>query len=986
MEENFALDALERFEKIWTNVECGIAVIDAETHKIIDVNPVVVRMFGKDKDEIVGHCCHKFMCPAEQGFCPITDQNQTVDRSERKFINANRDVIPIIKSVAKLQYKGRQVLLESFSDISGIKKAEQQLATAKAIETAQGTVTAIFESNPHMNVMFDSNFHAVECNPSAIQFMGFETKEELLAGFAERMSQSIPSLQSSGRPSRSMVEVLTAAAKNGYLKSVIELVVRGKKRIIDLEIKRIPYGDSFALLGYMMDLTDIREKEKALAQRTAELETTIDALETAQRTVELIFESNPHMNVMFDDNFKVLDCNPSAYKYMGFETKEEMLAGFTEKIITSIPFLQSNGQVSRSAAEVLSVAAKEGYLRSEIELIIRGQKRIIDMEIRRIPYGDSFALLGYMMDLTDLREWERELVRRDQLLHEAMEEARAANQTKSVFLANMSHEIRTPMNSIMGFAELALDKAITHQVKEYLGRIIDSTKWLLRIINDILDISKIESGKMELENVPFDLHGIFVRCQSVIYPNVTEKGLNLRVYAEPPIGKKLLGDPVKLYQVLMNLLSNAVKFTKAGTVKMSSAILSVDGNTATVYFEVQDSGIGMNEKQIERIFEPFMQADSSTTRKYGGTGLGLLITKNIVELMGGNLMVKSEPNVGSTFSFELTFETIDAPDDTPEYTEIDVIEKPHFYGLVLICEDNPMNQHVICEHLSRVGLRTLVAENGKIGVEMVQERLQKGEKPFDMIFMDIFMPVMDGVEAAEKITALDTGTPIVAMTANVMSSEMDHYKKCGMEDCVGKPFTTQELWCCLLKYLTPVSVSAVNKAEQTQDREELQKKLRLKFIKDNQNKYSEIAEAVAAGDITLAHRLVHTLKSNAGMIGQTKLQNVADWIELLLKGGTIPLAGQMTSLKTEFLSVIEELKPLLDDPANPMTTESLNSEQTLALFEKLEVMLENINPECIDLLKEILAVPGTEELARQIENYDFESATRTLAELTKGWR
>jgi len=572
-----------------------------------------------------------------------------------------------------------------------------------------------------------------------------------------------------------------------------------------------------------------------------------------------------------------------------------------------------------------------------------------------------------------------------QELAAAFDNAKAANQAKSAFLATMSHEIRTPMNSIMGFAELALDKVISPQVKDYLGRITDSTSWLLRILNDILDISKIESGKLELENVPFDLHSIFMRCQSVIHPSVTEKGLDLHVYAEPPIGKRLLGDPVRLYQALMNLLSNAVKFTSTGSVKMSSAITNTDDSTVSVYFEVKDSGIGMTAEQLNRVFEPFMQADSSTTRNYGGTGLGLPITKNIVELMGGDLVVESTLGSGSKFSFELTFSSIEVPGDTPDYTEINVIEKPHFDGLILVCEDNPMNQRVICEHLERVGLVSVIAENGKTGVEMVAERIRKGQPPFDMIFMDIFMPVMDGVEATEKIAAFRTNTPIVAMTANVMTGELDNYRKSGMIDCVGKPFTTQELWRCLLKHLTPVSFSIVEEADQARDNEELQKKLRVKFVRDNQTKYKEVSEAIDAKDITLAHRLAHTLKGTAGMIGMVALQNAAAEVEALLKDGAIPSAELMCSLEVELKTVLEKLRPLFFESTKCIDPADANSEQIRVLFSKLELMLENINPECVSLLDEIRAIAGAEELARQIEDYDFDSAARTLSEIKKNW-
>jgi len=579
-----------------------------------------------------------------------------------------------------------------------------------------------------------------------------------------------------------------------------------------------------------------------------------------------------------------------------------------------------------------------------------------------------------------------------------------------VFLANMSHEIRTPMNSIMGFAELAFDKAASPVVKEYLSKITDSAKWLLRIINDILDISKIESGKIELEKVPFDLHSIFSRCKSVIHPVIADKGLDLRVNAEQPVGRKLLGDPVRLYQALMNLLSNAVKFTSSGTIRISSAIKGSDETTVTVYFEVKDSGIGMTPGQIGKVFEPFMQADTSTTRNYGGTGLGLAITKNIIELMGGKLVVESEYGVGSTFSFELTFDTVDSPDDEPEHGEITTIEQPCFDGLILVCEDNLMNQQVICAHLARVGLQSEIAENGIQCVEMVRERLEQGQQPYDMILMDIYMPVMDGVEAATKISALCLPTPIIAMTANVMTGELDNYRKAGMLDCVGKPFTTQELWRCLLKYLKPVSLSAIDESQRSRDDDGLQTKLRERFYKENQSGFAKIAGAVSAGDMPLAHRLTHTLKGNAGQIGMFSLQRAAADVESKLKAGNLPEQSQMETLGAELDAVIKELgtsndaeesqnetfqqagtvvHERTDFPGSTLRTDSkmhTDSRRTAkALLEKLEPMIENINPECVNLLDEIRAFPEMEELARQIDDYDFEAASRELAGLKKDW-
>jgi PAS domain S-box-containing protein len=577
-------------------------------------------------------------------------------------------------------------------------------------------------------------------------------------------------------------------------------------------------------------------------------------------------------------------------------------------------------------------------------------------------------------------------VMRDEMEHEVAV-AEAASQTKSTFVATMSHEIRTPMNSIIGFAELALDANIPAKTREYLNNISDSAKWLLYIVNDILDISKIESGKIELESIPFDLHDVLMYCQSVITPKIEEKGIALYCYAEPSVGKKPLGDPVRLRQVLMNLLTNAVKFTKSGTVKFLASIVTVCEDNVTINFEIKDSGIGMTAEQIERIFEPFMQADGSVTRRYGGTGLGLTITKGIIELMGGTLSVESAPGIGSKFSFELTFDLVDEADDSLSHlpTLYD-IEKPRFSGVVLVCEDNSLNQQVICDHLTRVGLTTVVAYNGKEGVDIVKQRIKNGEQQFDIIFMDIHMPVMDGLEAAARIAKTGVTTPIIALTANIMSNDVELYKVSGMSDYIGKPFTSQELWRCLVKYLTAVSYSVTDENQLLAEDEKLLKQLRIDFVKSNQNTYEQLIKAIDAGDIKLAHRTAHTLKSNAGQIGMTQLQNAAKAVELSLADGRdLSNKKQLGELESVLKLVLQELAPVLDDEDSKEIIMTADVKKIRRIIKELEPLLDNRKPECVNMLDEVRTIPGSDELVEHIENYKFKQAIFELSNLKKEW-
>ena len=833
---------------------------------------------------------------------------------------------------------------------------------------AEKQTRLVLDAAPLGCFLMGDNFRIIDCNYELLQMFDVPYKKTLIDDFL----LFSPELQPDGQISRiKAADYLNKAHKLGHVTfEWMHQNYNGEPIPTEVTLTQIKHDNKSRLVSYIRDL---REYKKMMKETNE-----------ASERIRLMLDSNPMICILRDEKNNIIDCNQAALDIFGVANKADLIRDYYKLY----PEFQPDGSRSVDKVNELIHDLFGKCVKSNFEWMFRtfsGEPLPVESTFIQIQWEGIPCILSYSRDLREVKAKEqqmRESAERERTAILQKEAAQVASKAKGQFLANMSHEIRTPMNSIIGFSELAIEESMSPKSKEYLSRIMDNSKWLLQIINDILDISKIESGNMGLENIPFDLHELLVACKSIILPKAIEKNIELYSYAESSIRKKLCGDPTRLRQVLLNLLTNAVKFTQSGRVSFFTGVEKVTEDAVTLRFEVKDSGIGMTPEQISKVFEPFMQADISTTRKYGGTGLGLSITKNILELMGSRLEIESVPGAGTTVSFTVTINMVGETDDTLEIENIvGELDKPLFKGEVLVCEDNKMNQQVIIEHLARVGLTADIAENGLKGVEKVRRRIEKGEKPYDLIFMDIHMPVMDGIDATPKIIGLGSGSPIVAMTANIMTEDRELYKTLGMNDYVGKPFTSQELWRCLLKYLKPVSFMVGES-----DDEKLQNQLKAEFVRSNQNRFDEITFSIETGDITLAHRLAHSLKSNAGLIGRTDLQKAAADVESALKDGNNMLTeAHINLLRNELSKVLYDLKPYLKETANPVQPETssrpIDGVMVLELFEKLEPLLSSGSPESLKLVEDLRGIPGSDELIEQIEDFYFGSAVKTLAEL-----
>jgi signal transduction histidine kinase/FixJ family two-component response regulator/HPt (histidine-containing phosphotransfer) domain-containing protein len=516
-------------------------------------------------------------------------------------------------------------------------------------------------------------------------------------------------------------------------------------------------------------------------------------------------------------------------------------------------------------------------------------------------------------------------------------EADAANRAKSDFLANMSHEVRTPMNGIIATNQLLLETSLTEEQAKYSTIINSSAKGLLTVLNDILDFSKIEAGKLDFEAISFDLRQLL--SETVIAMKLHAEQKNLLLNSDiPEKVNHIVGDPVRLRQILTNLLNNAIKFTTVGGVDLVVEIVEESGTELTIRFTVKDSGIGIPEKSLKSLFEPFTQADFSTTRRYGGTGLGLSISRKLIEMMNGEMQVESVVGAGTSFWVTIPFAKANLRDRAEKQEQegdnsyVNQRQKQH---KILLVEDNETNQIVAMSILKKLGFQTDLAVNGQAALTRVKKN------QYDLILMDCQMPVLDGYDATQQIREFEkeqniTPLPIVAMTANVMKGDRERSLASGMNDHISKPIDISKFSHVIFKWLglseqdsrqtfprknraeqPPVDTTGMAHIDITAGLErhggnfDLYLKSAGNFIKSYTEAATTIQQYVSSGNAAEAGHLAHTMKSIAGLIGADELMIILQDIEKVLKGHNTDIGKLLDVLQRQVKGVTFELTALL---------------------------------------------------------------------------
>lgn len=636
----------------------------------------------------------------------------------------------------------------------------------------------------------------------------------------------------------------------------------------------------------------------------------------------------------------------------------------------------------------------------------------------RYNSNGEIEIVGASRNIEERKQAENDII-------EAKKKAEASSIAKSEFLANMSHEIRTPMNAIIGFTGLVSKTDMTLKQKNYISKVESSAKSLLGIIDDILDFSKIDAGELEMEAMDFCLEDVVDNILSGISVKAAEKDIELLFNIAQDVPVDLIGDSMRLGQVLNNFVNNAVKFTEKGHVLIKLELVNKDSEKCRIKFTVNDTGIGMTKEYMSKLFLAFSQEDSSITRKFGGTGLGLTISKHLVEMMNGEIFVESEFGVGSSFVFvaEFLIQPVKKNSIETKREKIESLKDSEFFeginGIrVLLVEDSIFNQEIARELLSSAGAFVDIVNNGKKAVEAVSK------ENYDMVLMDIQMPIMGGYEATKLIRNDEKNKelPIIAMTANSMQGAKEECKASGMNDYVSKPVDPDNLFAVMRKWINPVvgrqnnesekrnNIAIENKTNMDFPRKlhginvesglkrlngnaKLYKELLIAFAKEYASFDQELRSSIEKNEKDIVLSLLHKLKGIAGNISAYEIQNCAEKLEnVVLKDDKEKIYNLVIMLSMalhSFGMVVKEISKTKETVV-PNSEKELNIKEIQKKLQELELYIWEDNVDAKKALEELkkyiygsIFSEEMQALSESISNFDFEAAKEPLQKIAK---
>lgn len=922
------LFAEERLRLMLETLSDGVFGVSCEG-KITFVNFAACKILGYSSTQLIGRDCHSTIQHSREDgtVYPVAESSIyaacTTGKEARLdtevFWHSDGHAIAVQYTAASIAKQGEIIgAVISFSDITDRKLVEVRLRASE--QRAQ----LLLDAAPDCIVISDDQRNIIMVNRKAEQMFGYGRAELI----GQKVEMLMPERFRQGHVGKagSHMEKGRAGGKSGL--ELLGITKSGREFSIEISLVPIQIDGKIVMSSGIRDISERKQAEMDLRLAKESAELSLQQLNESTRHLGVLsraIEQSPTVHIITDVRGVIQYVNPKFYELTGYRADEVL--GKTPNI------LNSGTHPKAFYAELWGTIASGREWRGEM----CNKKKDGSLYWEYTCISPVLNEAGEITQFVATKEDITEKKATAWLLLSARDDADAANRAKGEFLANMSHEIRTPLNAIIGMAYLAMKTEIDDKARDYLGKIHFSGKHLLKIVNDILDMSKIEAGRFEIEKVAFRTERLLANVASMIKDSAAEKDLALELIHDPSIPILLEGDFLRLSQVLVNYISNAIKFTERGKIVIRFARLDETDSEIVLRFSVADTGIGLTPAQVESLFQPFQQADASISRKFGGTGLGLSICKQLAELMGGEVGVDSEPGKGSTFWFTARLGKVQE--------SVSVTRAQTSFGLqmagieslrgasILLAEDNVFNQEVAVEMLEQAGAWVMVANNGREALACLSQAR------FDCVLMDMQMPEMDGLEATRRIRANPAlaGLKIIALTANIMQGDRDRCFAAGMDEFINKPFLPEHFYSTIAQLISErprvtsaaeVVVETVPEAVRTNaslddvcrnpaiidlsvlvkmlgDIPEKLQRFSFRFIESAQSGLLDIEVALAAGDVGRLGAIGHRIKSSASSVGAMKFAELCFALELAGKDGDMGKVREIVPQLRPLLSQIE---------------------------------------------------------------------------------